>query len=313
MTTTRKAATKSRKTKAKASRAPKAETVAETPQAPLEEAANYLATELTDEQRQAKINAYVTLTSAGLEVPPSLKQEVEAIVAAAKEIEAKQQEAIKAAQDQQQKDIEKGNQSERKWVYNLYNAPFSLRFQGKGDDKGRRIELKARGQRGDLCPLDGDDLKDPNLQVNVELGLIAIIGEGDAHAIISKQTKNMTRTHTPFAVLTNEKGEAYGPDALKVEAEFGSQGVVVGYVDPNLGSQHENAKWGVGQTSGGVLRPEQIKQFVPTGGNPAIISSGFPDKNAQAKIADDIARRKGAEGPSSAGILAVTVDPVQKG
>lgn len=315
MTTTRKAATKARKPKAKA-KAPKATEVAD--EAPLEEAANSLAAELTAEQQQAKINAYVTLKNAGLEAPADLKLEVEAIVAAAKQREQEEVDAVNAARSEEEKKIEEGNENERKWVYNLYNAPFSLRLQGREDKNGKRIELKPRGQRGDVFPLHPDDLNDPNLHSNVELGLLAIIGDGTANAIVSKQTKNMSRTHTPLAVLTNEKGEAYAPDSLKVEAEFNSQGVVVGVVDPSMGAQQENMKWGSGQraNAGGLIRtssPEQVQQFVPSGGNPAIISSGFiPDKNAQAKIADDIARRKGAEGPSSAGILSVTVDPVQK-
>lgn len=318
MTTTKKA-TKTRRPKAKATTAPKAKKVAViTPPSQVEEEfIRELAAqaEPTPEQTQAKINAYATLKNAGLEVPKELQQEVEAIVAAAKKQEREYFAQQEKAKSEEQKEIEQGNKSGRYWVRSAYNAPFSLRLERQSEGK-KRIELKPRGQRGDMFPLQPEDLNDAGLQTNVEIGLIEIIGDGDAKAIVTKQTQNLQRTHTPLALLRNEKGEEYTPDAFKVEAEFNSQGVVVGVVDQSMGSQQENMKWGTGQraNAGGIIRTgqEQVSQFVPTGGNPAIISSGFPDKNTQAKVADDIARRKGGQGPSSAGILNVTVDPVQK-
>lgn len=269
---------------------------------------------LGEAQRQAKLQAYTSLKSAGVDIPAELASEVEEWIVA----QQARQKAAQETQTQEQQRIDKENEEGPWWVRNAYNAPFSLRLERQ--DKKKRIELKARGQRGDMFPLQEGDLDDPTLQSNLNTKLIEIIPNGEAKNVLSKQTMNLQREHVPIAILRNEKGEPYKPESLKLEAEWNSQGVVVAYEDPNIGSQHEHIKWGGRNSAGGGLiraqpgqpnpafvqpQPQQVAQFVPTGGNPAIISSGFSD--SQTKIADDLARRRGTV-PQ----LAVSVAPVQR-
>lgn len=162
-----------------------------------------------------------------------------------------------------------------------------------------------------MFQLQEGDLEDASLVDSVERNIVEIIGDGEAKNILSKQTKNMGRTHSPLAMLRNERGEPYAPDAVKMEVEFNQQGVVVAQMNPNIQGDKAIAK----DPLGGLVRPgqERVEQFFPTGGNPAIISSGFAQQgpNATAKIADDIARRKAAEGlrPEQQLGLSVTVEP----
>jgi hypothetical protein len=268
--------------------------------------------DLIDEaQRNAKIQAYTALKSAGAVVPAELAAEVEEWILA----QQARQAAAQETQAQEQKRIDKENADGPWWVRNAYPAPFSIRLERQ--EKKKRIELKARGHRGDLFPLQDGDLDDPNLQSNLNTGFIEIVPNGEAKNILSKQTQNLQRAHVPIAILRNEKGEPYNPGSLKLEAEFNSQGVVVAYEDPSIGKQHENIKWGGGGQKTGLVRAQpgqpapqiqssQVAQFVPTGGNPAIISSGFSN-DAQARISDDLARRRGTV-PQ----LAVSIDPVQR-
>lgn len=273
-----------------------------------------VALDLLDEgQRQAKLQAYTALKSAGADVPAELGAEVEEWIAA----QQARQAAAQETQAQEQKRIDKENADGPWWVRNAYPAPFSIRLERQ--EKKKRIELKPRGHRGDLFPLQEGDLEDPNLQSNLNTGFIEIVPNGEAKNILSKQTQNLQKAHVPIAILRNEKGEPYNPGSLKLEAEFNSQGVVVAYEDPSIGSQHENIKWGGGGQKTGLVRaqpgqpapqaqpsPQQVATFVPTGGNPAIISSGFSN-DAQARISDDLARRRGTV-PQ----LAVSIDPVQR-
>lgn len=277
-----------------------------------------VALDLMDESlRQAKLQAYGALKGAGADIPTELAAEVEEWIGA----QEARQAAVQETQAQEQERIDEENAKGPWWVRNAYPAPFSIRLERH--DKKKRIELKARGQRGDLFPLNEGDIDDPTLQQNLTTGLIEIIPDGEAKNIVSKQTMNLQREHVPIAILRNEKGEPYKPESLKLEAEFNSQGVIVAYQDPNIGEQHQNIKWtGRNSANGGLLRaqpgqpapqfqqpqPQQVTQFVPTGGNPAIISSGFQGADAQARIADDLARRRGTV-PQ----LAVSVGPTQRG
>lgn len=281
--------------------------------------------EQTPEQKQAKLNAYVTLKSAGVPIPSELAIEVEAIVAASQKIEEDKRQAQEAAITTEQKAIDAANEKGPKWIRNGYNTETNVRLDRQDKSKGqRRIELKPRGQRGDMFQIKEEDLQDPTLMDSIERGIVHVIGDGDAKTILSKQTHNMNRTHTPLALLRNEQGEPYAPGAIKVEAEFNSQGVVVAQLDPSIGAQQENMNWKTGQKSGqgGLIRTGQtgtVEQFIPTppGGNAAIISSGFAgaDKEAKARISDDIARRKKVQGrPEDVlGGLAVTVEPTRRG
>lgn len=284
---------------------------------------------ITEEQKQAKLEAYHALTSVGLEVPRDLAEEVEGWIAnlnAQKEAEAETRAQENAAHEAR---VAEANQNGPWYVRNGYPAPFNLRLDRQTEK--RRIELKARGTPGDMHPLKDEDLKDPVLKQNLALGLIEIIPAGEATLIIDKQTTNMShRVHAPLAVLRNELGQTYEQGAVKVEAEFNSQGVTVARVNPDVltGKLHDREIGGT-RSSGGLTRVQpgqEVAQggnqtdqassvvqsgFVPTGGNSAIVQYGPLGDNARAKVADDLARRKGGQGPQSGlGDVTVTVDPV---
>jgi hypothetical protein len=282
---------------------------------------------LTEEERQAKLTAYSALRSVGLPIPEELATEVEGWIAdydAAREAE-------NATLQTEAEQIAEENKNGPWYVRNGYPAPFNFRLDRQTEK--RRIELKPRGTPGDLHPLQDDDLKDPVLRRNVAIGLLEVIPAGEANIIIAKQTTNMgQRIHTPINILRNELGQPYQQGAVRVEAEFNSQGVTVATLDPNQlqghvhdkdiggrgswgGLQRVNPKLPQGPTQPGENQATSIVSgFVPTGGNPAIISQGgiFAD-NARAKAVDDLARRKGLQGPAAGlGGVTVTVEPTVK-
>lgn len=303
-TKTRKAAPKRKVTPKKVAKAKEAAQKFKLPQ------------EQTQEQQYAKVHAYSTLKNAGLPIPADLQLEVEALIAAAEHTQEQERRAQEAAITQEEKQIAKDNEGGPKWVRNAYPAPFGLRLERQHEQGSKRIELKPRGQRGDMFPLQENDLEDANLQTNLEIGLIEIIPNGVAKSILSKQTKNMSKVHTPIALLRGPNGKPYEEGSIKVEMEYNKQGVVVATTDPNIDTaddkQVAKAKdLGLLRTTQGE-RPEQVARYVPLGGNPAIISDGFATDNVKAKIADDIARNKDLQGPGAAGILSLIVEPTQK-
>jgi len=278
--------------------------------------ANYLP--LTDEERYAVLNAYQSLTSAGLPVPHEIQSQVDIWI----EEENARRTEVQKAQEVEQAQIQKEDDEGPLWVRNCFNGPFSLPLKSLSENKIKKLELKPRGKRGDMHQLDDLDEKDPNLAMNVERGFIEIIPNGQAKRIIAKQTQNIGQNvHYPLAILTNEKGEAL--QRVRTEIEFSQQGVTVAYNDPNIGEQHENVKWnGPNSAMGGLTRnqpQQQVSHFIPTGGNPAIVSNGFASQEAsmgavtaQNKIADDIARRKTQGRPEDTLGLSVTIAPTEK-
>lgn len=273
----------------------------------------------TWEDKQAMFEAYAALKTAGLKVPRELLI-VEDWIAEQTELNKKAVEAREAAES---KRAAKLNIEGPSYVRNCYVAPFNLRLDRQTEK--RRIELKQRGVPGDLHPLKDEDLNDPILIQNVSLGVIEIISAGEAQIIIEKQTHNaVNRVHTPLAVIQKEYNQMADAGVnvsrdpkFNVAAEFNSQGVTVAYTDPNVlqGKVEDRSIGGFGGlTRPGQKQPPQVhSQFVPTGGNPAIISNGDPA--IQNRIRADIAQRgQGVKEQSlrpGPGELKVTVNPTQ--
>lgn len=287
---------------------------------------------LTEEQRIAKFEAYQALSAANLPIPADL-QEVEGWIAETRAKIEKQNAVAKQEAEAEADRVREANNAGPWYVRNGYVAPFNLRLDRQTEK--RRIELKPRGMPGDMHPLKEEDLKDPNLKLNLNLGIVEVIPAGEAALIMEKQTTNMgNRVHVPLAVLRSESGNVYEQGSVKVEAEFNSQGVTVAQVDPRTltGELHDKQIGGTRGT-GGITRSQGQAQeapaqpegpqpassivrsgFVPTGSGDSIISYGPLGRNAEAKIADDIARRTDIQGPA-AGLgsgVQVTVDPVRK-
>lgn len=327
-TTTRKSTT--RKTTPRKKATPKAESDAflEAAQSAAESAAAETpvreARVVSPEEKAAKTEAYHTLRTAGVEIPGELAAEVEAWIAEAQAIHAQQQEKLAQAEAQHQEELAQANINGPWYVRNGTRTQFNIRLDRQTEK--RRLQLKPRGEPGDLHPLKDEDLNDPVLRQNVGLGLCEVIPAGEAAEIVNNQTNNMhRRVHTPLAVLTNERGEQYAQGAVRVEAEFNSQGVTVAQLDPRAmqGQMHDRElKQTGGLTRAQANQPQQgqlsstpaqevVSSFVPTGGNPAAIGQG-----AQGQIQVDIANRARAQreaqlhaGP---GELKVSVDPVQR-
>lgn len=260
----------------------------------------------TEAQWAALLETYSTLKTAGLPIPSEVAEPVDTWLAQQQAIEDK---ATRIQQDEAAV-IAKEDEEGPKWIRNLYTSPFSIRLQRQNQKDGiRRIELKPRGVRGDMFPLEPGDENDHILRQN--LGRVEIIGDGTAKRIAEGQTTNIQKTNTTLAMITNEVGEPI--KKLTVETEYNQQGVVVGYIDPNA-----KAKAPLGgivrpnQLPDGVV-PEQVQQFIPTGGNPAIVSQGPLTDNAQAAIADKLARIKGLQGrPEEVLGLTVSVEPTRQ-
>lgn len=262
----------------------------------------------SDEQWAALLQTYSTLKAAGLPIPSEVAEPVDTWLAQQQAIEDRATKAQQAHAAEIAKEDEEGP----KWIRNLYTSLFSIRLQRQNQKDGiRRIELKPRGVRGDMFPLEPGDENDHILRQN--LGRVEIIGDGTAKRIAEGQTTNIQKTNTTLAMITNEVGEPI--KKLTVETEYNQQGVVVGYIDPNAKPK---------APLGGIVRPnqlpdgqlpspEQVQQFIPTGGNPAIVSQGPLTDNAQAAIADKLARIKGLQGrPEEVLGLTVSVEPTRQ-
>ena len=307
------AATKRKPVARKTTRKPR------TPRQPAPEQVTSQPQSVTEEERQALLTAYTTLKAAGLEVPANIAEPVEVWI-----VEEQERRAIEDAERAQyQTAIEEENSKGPWYVRNCYRAPFSMRLDRQTE--GRRVSLERRGDPGDLYPLQDEDLKDAGLKRNVQLGVIEVIPAGEANRVMDHQTHNPgIRVHTPTAILMRPDGKPYDdPNPVKVDVSEADRGIIVGYTDPaQIQGGVSDRDVGGRRSWGGVTRAqpgqpapqrEVAAQFIPTGGNPYIVQHGPIDKNTQAKIADDLARRKDVHGPAAGlGGVQVVVAPTQR-
>lgn len=103
---------------------------------------------------------------------------------------------------------------------------------------GRKIELKPRGQRGDMESVTEQEFKDQKLQDNIGL-IFEPLSEESAQEVTEKQNTNRQEPHAPFAAITNERGEQYRQAEVPIEKSFEQQGEVVAKVEsqPSLKNQ----------------------------------------------------------------------------
>jgi len=270
-------------------------------------------TDFNSPQWAAKVQAYATLKNAEAPVPDEIAKPVEAWLAR----ERAKAEAEAAAAQTEEEAIRVEDESGRKWVRNLLSSPFNLRLERQ--DKKRRIELQARGVRGDMFPLEPGDENDHHLIASI--GYVEIIGDGTARKIAEGQTTNIQKTNTTLAMLRNPLGEPI--QKLEVTTEYNKQGVTVAYLDPVQQDKLQKGELSRSKQPLGDLtrqQPEQVAHWVPTGGNPAIVSQGFAPQGtpqmtdtANLAVADKLARIKGRQGrPEDVLALSVTVDPTQQ-
>ena len=256
------------------------------------------------------VETYVNLKDLGLPIPDDLGNPVEEWIS--KQVQA--EEAVLEAGAAEAEAIAKADSEGPKYVRNLLGTPFHLRLQRQNQKDGiRRIELKPRGVRGDMHPLEPGDENDPTLAGS--LGYVEIIGYGTAQRVQQKQTHNIQKTNTTLAMITNELGEPI--QKLTVETEYNKQGVTVAYIDPKQYAKLEAGEFGRSRSPLGDLtrqQPDLVSHYVPTGGNPAIVSQGPLTDNARAAVADKLARIKGRQGrPEDVLGLTVSVEPTRQG
>ncbi len=180
--------------------------------------------------------------------------------------------------------------STKKYVRNITRSQVAFRI---GDRDGRRIELKPRGQRGDLATVSKDELD----QLEDVGYMYEIITETEAKEILAKQVQNQQAYHPALAALMNAKGEKMGENAVVLDQN--SQGFVVAHINtPDLedGGKKLSVESVLAQDM--VRGPQQV----------AVPGSAL----SAAEAADAIARSKTLEGPAAGGIQAITVAPVQR-
>lgn len=141
---------------------------------------------------------------------------------------AEQREAIIAAHVAEQEREQQEAVSLVRYIRNMSGAPFRMKL-GRHTAGQRGIQLKPRGERGDIAPLEDGDMEDMILRDNLNLGLIEIITSNEAIGAMGKQTINQQAVHPALAALKNSQGE--GGMTLNVEKSFEDQGVTVAQLE----------------------------------------------------------------------------------
>ena len=96
---------------------------------------------------------------------------------------------------------ERKTRSTKKWVRNLRQMEVGFRLKESND----RIDLKPRGYRGDMTPLNRAQLNDPQVERNEGL-LFEIITDSEAQKILEKQHINAQKAkHPALNTLRNSK------------------------------------------------------------------------------------------------------------
>lgn len=102
-------------------------------------------------------------------------------------------------------------------------------------DNGRRIELKSRGQRGDLAPVSKEDQNDAKFHANT--GLVwEVITKAVADEVIAKQSTNQQSFPAqPQTVLTNALGEPI--TSIVVDKSEAERSITVAQIEQQPGGR----------------------------------------------------------------------------
>lgn len=115
-----------------------------------------------------------------------------------------------------------------RYVRNLSGAPFRMKLNRHTPGQ-QGIQLKPRGERGDMAPLEEVDYQDPILSDNTSLGLVEIITQHEATNAMGKQTINQRAVHPALAALRNENDEE--GLTLNVQRQADEDSIVVAELD----------------------------------------------------------------------------------
>jgi hypothetical protein len=115
------------------------------------------------------------------------------------------------------------------YIRNLHNMAGGARFDLAMHDT--RIDLRPRGERGDMRLVTQEMIDDPVYQFNKGL-IFEEIPIDQGQEIIRKQAINQQSGPGVFDLLTNEYGKKYEQTRASVTLPFEQQGQVVASIDP---------------------------------------------------------------------------------
>lgn len=198
----------------------------------------------------------------------------------------------------------KPSTSGTRYVRSLYGSDARITL-----DNGLVLNLKPRGQVGDLAPVDADDRADQKYALNKNL-LFEEVSAAEAKQILEKQATNaQAPRNTTFDLLQNERGESYAQDAPVIEEPFENQGTVVANVEDTGSGRFSEKNTELTRPPGAA--PEQASPPGSVGNpGPQIPSDVPPEQHA-----DWLARNSGGEDAAAdqlRGSLKSSVAPVQK-
>lgn len=115
------------------------------------------------------------------------------------------------------------------YIRNLHNMAGGARFDLAMSDM--RIDLRPRGERGDMRLVTQEMIDDPVYQFNKGL-IFEEVPIDQGQEIIRKQAINQQSGPGTFDLLTNEYGKKYKQTRASVTLPFEQQGQVVASIDP---------------------------------------------------------------------------------
>jgi hypothetical protein len=143
----------------------------------------------------------------------------------------------KTADDAEGKKPARRPRSTQKFVRNLYGTPLGIRLAS-----GERLDLRPRGQRGDLAPLSKEQEKDAKIILNAGV-TVEVIGEAEATKVVQGQTTNQQSYHPALQILRDSNDQPYPQQAVEVTEDPQTEGDVVALLkDGEIVTQHVPGK-----------------------------------------------------------------------
>lgn len=189
------------------------------------------------------------------------------------------------------------------YIRNLHHGAGGARFDLSLNDI--RIDLRPRGERGDMRLVTQEMIDDPMYQHNKGI-IFEEISIDDGQEIIRKQQINQQSGPDTFDLLTNEYGQKYKQVRATVTAPFEQQGTVVANIAPGADGKNTTGNvdisravtpadfFGNGQAQGSqALGPQQVE--VPGSTpvfNPDVVPPGLSVEQAQVFIETDRDQRQ---------------------
>lgn len=195
--------------------------------------------------------------------------------------------------------------STAKYIRNLHAVPVSLRFSEQ--TSGRRIELRPRGERGDIQKVNKDELEDTIFMLNQD-SLFELLTANQAADTLEKQTWNQQKRSPIVDMLRNELGEPIDSVVMKKSPQ--EEAITVAHIE-QTGATNRLQQGEV------IHRGIEVKR-APVPGSQDNPGPQVPDHIDPEHAADWVARnaeQQGIEGPQAGlgGYSVGGINPVQRG